>query len=176
MPKTKKQKSKGRKADAELARLQKLWKKAEVRKGATVLPDGEYEAKVVEVTVAANKNGKLAVHWTLEVVDGDCKGSKLHKWDNLSTEDNLSFLKGTLEVAGVDMPDDIIDLPEAVQDAIGKIILVRATTKNDYQNVYFNEALGDAEDEEADEEDEDEDEDEEDEDEEEDEDDEDDED
>lgn len=86
------------------------------------IPDGEYNAKVVEVT---KEDGQAAEYlkWTFELTDEEFEGRKVFLNTSLAPQ-ALWNLRGLLEAIGVDVPDDEldIDLSDLTDRDIGLLI------------------------------------------------------
>jgi hypothetical protein len=126
----------------ELSQLSKMWKTAQpVAAGYQTIPDGEYSAKITEMSVQKSKNGRLQVVTTFEVVDGEHEGSSIKRFDGLDNERSIGYFKGMAEIIGLDLPNDITLLPEVLKtfvDECGDFFEITVKTKNEYQNVYVN--------------------------------------
>jgi hypothetical protein len=141
------------KAAKKLSKLAKIWSKTEARTGG-IVPVGTYAVEIKAVKIEDGKNGSPKLHWTFEVADGDYEGKKIPKWDNLETDNNLAFVKGAMQALGLEIPDDIEDLEEALQEAVGLSCEVRVVEKDEYINVYIQRLLDGDDDEEEEDEDE----------------------
>ncbi len=154
-----------------LSSMQKGWKKAKPRHIGAPVPDDSYPARIESAVIEESKSsGRLQVHWALDIADGDYAGRKVHKFSGMESEDNLSFLQGDIEILELAIPEDIGDLGETLEEALGILLEINVRTRDEFTNIDFIELLEDEEesdeDEDEDEEDEDEEEDDEDEDEE----------
>ena len=151
--------------DPALANLSKLFKKGTAKHGTVSLPDGTYQAKIIDAKRTLTQKKKLQIDWTFEVISGEYEGRKQHKYDLLVTQDNVDWLLGTLETLEIEMPKkfnednfaEVID--SCLKKAVGLVAEVSIRTSGDFSNVYINELLegeGDDGNEDEDEEDEDE--------------------
>lgn len=126
----------------ELSQLTKLWKNTQpVAVGYQTIPDGDYTAKITEMSVQKSKNGRLQVVTTFEVTDGEHEGSTVKRFDGLTDERSVGYFKGMAEVIGLDLPNDISLLPEVLETFVkecGDFFEITVKTKNEYQNVYVN--------------------------------------
>ncbi len=155
--KTKKTKSKKRRKNlaSTLSGLQKGWKKTSPRKVGAPVPDGSYSARIDSAVVEeAKSSGRMQVNWALTVAEGDYEGRSIHRFSGLESDDNLAFLQGDIETLEIAIPEDINDLGEALEDAVGLLLEINVRTKDEFTNVDFIELLEDTEGEEEEEEEE----------------------
>ena len=138
-----------------LKSLQKEWKEAEPRIGGARLPDATYNARIGTPVVEESKaSQRLQVNWPLTVIDGDYADKKLNKYDGIEDADGLAWLQGTLEILELEIPEDVTDLGSILQSADGLLVEITLQTKDEFQNIYFNELLEADEEEDEEEEDE----------------------
>ena len=127
---------------SKLKALKKAWKKAEARAGFTPVPDGTYQAKIDGATLEESKTSKrLQVSWALQVVVGEYEGRKLWKRDGIDDENQLEWFKGALETLELEAPNDIEDIPDVLEEAAGMGVEITVRTKDEFQNIYFNEVI-----------------------------------
>lgn len=144
-----------------LKALQGQWKEAEPRTFTTI-PDADYVAKLTEMSVDESANGRIQVVTTFVVADGKMKGKEVKKFDGIASDKNMEFFKGFCQVLGIEIPEDITDLPEVLDEFVGEfkdLVNIKAITKDEYQNIRVTglseyEADEDSDDEDSDEEDE----------------------
>ena len=101
-----------------LKKLSKSWSKTEARTGGSQVKDGEYTAELVSMTVGTSKNGRLQVAEKFKISSGKLKGKEITMYHGLENENNIAFFKGHCEVIGVDLPDDMEDLPDALESFV----------------------------------------------------------
>lgn len=77
-----------------------------------LVPEGDYNVEVSEVTVAESDAGKQYLKWVFEISDGKNKGGKLYH--NTSLQPQALFnLKGVLIALGMEVPNDLaLDLDD----------------------------------------------------------------
>lgn len=124
---------------SKLRALKKDWKAAVPRTGGG-LPDGEYEGviKTAVVGLAKSDTKRLQVVWTIEATaPEEFEGHKQIKNAGLETADNLCWFQGDLAVLGIDPPDDVNDIADAVGQTEGLPIAFRVRTKQEFTNVDF---------------------------------------
>jgi hypothetical protein len=145
-----------KKTKLKLKQAKKLWKKA--RKEAEVpfgsqYEDGRYKAKLIKAEIGTSQNDRLQITWTWKFTAGENKGEQVLDFDGLETEDNLIWLGRKLVRLGAELPDDLDDLQELLNDIVsGKPeAMIQLITKGDFQNLRIQRLV----DEEADEEEED---------------------
>lgn len=124
---------------SKLRALKKDWKAAAPRSGGG-LPDGEYEGVIKTGVVGLSKSdsARLQVVWSLEATaPEEFEGRKQTKIAGLETADNLCWFQGDLAVLGIDPPDDVDDIADAVGQTEGLPIAFRVRTKQEFTNVDF---------------------------------------
>lgn len=89
------------------------------------IPDGEYSAKVAEVSQEEGQQADY-LKWTFELDGGDFDGRKLFLNTSLSAA-ALWNLRGVLEAIGVEVPDDELDLD--FEDFVGRSIGLSVETE-----------------------------------------------
>ncbi len=125
---------------SKLKSLQKDWKGAEPKRGSQPLPDDNYIVRIVDAVVEEAKSSqRLQIRWNMNVIDGEFSNKKLVKFDGLEDSDNLDWLQGSLEALELDIPDNLEDIGEVLEDAAGLAVDVTVRNKDEYSNVYFNE-------------------------------------
>ena len=128
-----------------LAKMQKMWKGAEARRGYAPIPDGQYQAKLESAVIGnAKTSGRLQCTYVFCVLTPEeFEGKKVYKRDGLDSTENLEWFKGTLETLGAS-PEDIEDMPNVpnvLNDLVGTVAEITVQTKDEFQNVYINEVV-----------------------------------
>ena len=122
-----------------LKKLSKTWSKAEARTGGSQVKDGEYTAELVSMTIGTSKNGRLQVAEKFKITSGKMKGKEITTYQGIESEQNIAYFKGHCEVLGVEIPDDMEDLPDAlesfVDDNAEEFSIRVKTNDGGYQNV-----------------------------------------
>jgi hypothetical protein len=121
-----------------LKSLKNAWEDAEPMT-ATSIKDGDYVAKISSMEVSLSKNGRPQVVTTFVIADGKYKGKEKLRFDGIDNDTSMSFFKGFAETIGVDLPEDITDLPEALEsfvDSFDALVNISMNNKGEYQNVY----------------------------------------
>ena len=77
--------------------------------GRTVIPEGEYVVKVVEVEEGESNNGNAKLSWKFEIIDGEYEGKFLYYTSSLVKE-ALWRLRSLLEALGAEVPDSEMDI------------------------------------------------------------------
>ena len=120
-----------------LKALQKKWEAATPATGGS-LPDGDYEGVIKTAVVKECKDGTPQCVWELEVTaPNDFVGRKQTKFDYLGGDRSFDFLQGSLMCLGIDPPDEVIDIPNALGQAEGLPVAFRVRTKQENTNIYF---------------------------------------
>lgn len=125
----------------DLKKMSKMWAKTEAKQGGgggSRLPDGEYLCKIVDMKVGKSKNKRLQVVTEFKVKKPkDKKGKTFLKFSGLESEDNIAYFKGFAEVLGLELPEDMEDLPEALESFVEEFdddVTIKLVTKGDFQN------------------------------------------
>ena len=132
-----------------LAEAKKLYAKTEARQGQEPLPPGiGYTGIIGSCTIGMSRNEKnprLQVTWPI-IVTGpkEFEGREHRDFSGLETENNIAFFKGRLEKINVDVPDDIGDISDALDDCEGLEILFDVVKNDEFTNTYFRERVADA--------------------------------
>ena len=122
--------------------LKGAWKKAEARVGFSPVPDGQYQARIDNAVLELSKSSKRPqISYELTIVSGEYENRKLWKRDGIDGEEQLEWTKGTLETLDLEIPDNINDLPDCIDGAKGLGVEITVRTKEEFQNIYFNELL-----------------------------------
>lgn len=123
---------------SKLAKLQKQYKaaKAAPSGGFVPVPDGRYQARVDRAAIEEHRQHKyLLCAWTFTILEGPCANRKVFNNYHIGkTEQALGFLKRDLNQIGIETED----LEEALRQAIGRVVDIRVTTRNGFQNVWVN--------------------------------------
>jgi hypothetical protein len=150
-----KKKSTGKKSSPlnRLKKMQSGWEDAAPRRGGAPVPDGNYTGRIESAILEeAKESQRLQIHWIIVIADEQYEGKKVHKFDGINEAKDLEWVQGTLEAIELDIPDDIADIGETLEEAAGLLIDITVATKDEFLNVYFNELAEDGEDEEEEEE------------------------
>ena len=101
-----------------------------VEGGRRVVPEGDYRAKVAEVSQEESDNGEY-LKWKFSTVDKNKKHNNVPLYYNTSLQPQALWnLRNVLEALGVDVPDDNLDLD--LSDLVDKECIV-ATTNEIYE-------------------------------------------
>lgn len=138
--------------EEEMAAYQEQWDNTEVRSGGQILPDGDYQARVVESRV---EKSDLYDEWQLMFKFWDINGQgSIRCWDNIQQETGMSIAKSRLARLGYDVEErGITGLREACEagEFIDLICDIKVKTTpgetKDFKNVYVNRCYGKAGDE-----------------------------
>lgn len=145
-----------------LAGAQKNWDKAKKRVktdpgGFQEYEDGRYTARLVSAKLGqseSSQRNQITFGWKFE--DGEYEGKIKNNYQGIDSEDNLYFLGRDLERLGYEVPDDLTDLPDILEDIekTKPLAMITLKTKGDFQNLYIRKVLADDEEEEETEEEE----------------------
>jgi hypothetical protein len=127
-----------------LSQLAKTWKKVQpIQPAANTVPDGTYICQLQSMIIdESKKSGRLQVVSTFMVADGEYENQTVKRFDGIDNETSMGYFKGYCEVLGVDLPEDL----EQLQDSLNEFVesnttlfeVVVKTNKEGYQNVYVN--------------------------------------
>ena len=127
---------------SKLKKLKGAWKKSQAKSGNSPVPDGTYQCRIDEAVLSESKNTqRLQVGWTLKILADDQEGRMLWKYDGIETEEAMGWFKGALETLELEVPDGEEDIPDVLEAAQGLGVEVTVRTKDEFQNVYFNELI-----------------------------------
>lgn len=123
-----------------LKSLQELWAGVDPIKGYMV-PDGKYDVAIKKMELVDGTSGKLQVVVSYVILGGDHDGKEPKQFFGIEAPVGVGFFKGFCEVIGFEYPDDIAELPQAIEAFYPKfkgILHVIMKTKGEYQNIYLN--------------------------------------
>lgn len=128
---------------AKLKAAQKSWSSSEEKRPESQLEDGDYIAKPAEMRIDVAKSGRLQCVTKWQVTEGSSKGGSIRRYDGLDDEVGMSYFKGYAAILGLEVPDAMSDLPEAVEDFVENNadtykMSVRTQKDGDFKNVYIN--------------------------------------
>ncbi len=125
-----------------LKKMQKGWSGATPRRGGFPVPDDTYDCKIKSATLEeAKSSDRLQINWEFVVLDGDYEGKVFHKYDGLDRPESLDFVQGAFETLELDIPDDVEDIGEPLEAAVGLECEVTVKTVDEFTNVYINDLL-----------------------------------
>lgn len=134
-----------------LKKLGKSWKDSAEEVGSGSGPDiddGFYKMRLTKAQVTENANhGNLQVYWDWEVVDGEFAGTHVPQWNNLEHEVGLSIAQKTIVRLGFDVPDDVTELEDVLEELTDTQPIARCKVqtveKDGWENVnlYVNKLL-----------------------------------
>lgn len=133
---------------AKLKKLQGVWEETEPAAGGMSLPDDDYTGRITSAVLEESKNSnRLQINFAIQVLSpDDYEGKVIHKYQAMEEEKDLPYVQGTLETLEVEIPDDIADIGEALEECQGLVVDFTVKSKDDFVNIYFNEVLEDEED------------------------------
>lgn len=133
---------------AKLAKSKAAWKAAGTREaagfGGAAVEDGIYNMHVVDAELTESmSSGRLQIHWTFAIAEGESQGEQIHDYDGLASEENFFWVQQKLQRLGYDVPEDPAQLP-ALLKQIEKdrpLFRGRVKTKEDFTHVYINKRI-----------------------------------
>jgi cobalamin biosynthesis protein CobT len=131
-----------------LKKAQNNWEgarsKAKESTGFTEVPDGRYLAHLTNAQICESRSsGRLQIQWTWTISDGEFEKDTKLDFDGLETEDNLVFLGRKLSRFGYELPEDITEISDILDELIEKqpLARIRLKTKGEFQNVYVDKLM-----------------------------------
>jgi hypothetical protein len=122
----------------ELKMLQNTWEKSKSRTILEPIPDGKYQAKIVDNRLERSKSSnRLQVVTVLQITKGEKEGRMVYKYSGLETENNISFLKTDLKAIGLGIPKNIVNISKTLEESIDKVINLEVKTNGEFTNIYF---------------------------------------
>jgi hypothetical protein len=118
--------------------------KAKESSGFTEVPDGRYLAHLTNAQIGESRSsGRLQIQWTWTISDGEFEKDTKLDFDGLETEDNLVFLGRKLARFGYELPEDITEISDILDELIEKqpLARIRLKTKGEFQNVYVDKLM-----------------------------------
>ena len=126
--------------------MQKSWADSEPKRGGVGVPDDDYVARIDTAVLGESKTSqRLQIEWGMTVLEGDFEGKKISKYDGINEAKDLPYVQGTLEALELDIPEDITEIGEVLENAVGLIVDVTVKTRDEFTNIYFNELVEDYE-------------------------------
>ncbi len=122
-----------------LKSLQELWAQTEAIKGY-IVPDGKYDLAIEKMEMNDGSAGRLQVIVSYIILGGDQDGKKPKQFFGMETPVGIGFFKGYCEVIGLEIPEDMTELPQAIDafyPGFKGILHVIMRTKGEYQNIYL---------------------------------------
>ena len=135
----------------DLRKLSKTWSNTESKKGGgSNIKDGDYVVKITSMTVGKSKAGRLQVAEKFKILEPKKnKGTEFMAFHGLENENNIAYFKGHCEVLGIELPDDMEELPEVleawVEENEDESFDVKVKTKDGYQNTTVLGVAGESE-------------------------------
>ena len=130
-----------------LKKLQGDWEEAEVAEGGRKrFKDGDYTVKLKSMEIGESKgSGRTQLVTAFEVVEPEkYEGEEIRMFNGIDDK-GMPYLKLLCNQFGMEMPDDLVDLPDTVSefaDDFDGTVEIALVTKDGYQNVYVNEVSG----------------------------------
>ncbi len=131
-----------------LAEHDKMYEETEVKE-RSYLPDGIYQASIIEARVEKSNNGDLQLVMTFQAESGPFKGATIRKYYYLEEERGIGFVKQDMHTLNFDLMK-LSDLPMKTDFLIGKCAEIKVQHKDvprddgsikTYVNVYINKLI-----------------------------------
>jgi len=125
-----------------LKKMKKSWSETEANEGGfSPIPDGQHIVRLDKVFMDLDKNEELQIVFDMTLMTGETSGKTNKKWSRMATEENIAWAKGDLVKLDLELPDDLTDLPELLDSLEGVFVSCTFKTKDEFQNIYFNEVV-----------------------------------
>jgi hypothetical protein len=124
----------------ELSKVAKTWARTEPKKGGEYggLDEGTYIVKIIDMKVGTSKSGNLQAVTSVKVKEPkEQKGIEHRIFHRLTDENGIGFFKGFAEVIGLEYPDDIEDLPDALKSFVEDFedtLTIRVKQNGEFKN------------------------------------------
>jgi hypothetical protein len=121
---------------------QREYAKAVARQRGQALPPGTYEGQITNFEVSESQNGNLRAVWTI-IVTGpeEFVERTAFKQSMLETKENFDWFKGDCQAIEIDPPDNLEDVGDVGDEAIGLNIRFGARSDDEFTNYDFIERL-----------------------------------
>lgn len=123
-----------------LKSLEGQWKTTEPTVGFTQFTDGDYIGTPISMEIGLSKNNRLQVVTTFRIEDGQYAGEEYRKFDGINDEVGIGWFKGYGEILGIEMPDEMEDLQDALNafiDSNPPAYHLTLKTKDGFQNCFL---------------------------------------
>ncbi len=134
------------------AELNKAWKEGFATKdefaGGEVYEDGRYKVALTAADRYESKaSGRDQVMFEFTFLEGDYKGKTKRDYNGLDRAESVPFLIRKIEAMGFDAPEEADDLEPVLKKMVKARpqFVVQLKTKGDFQNVYIQKSLDEAE-------------------------------
>lgn len=125
-----------------LEALQSSWEESEPTRAGAAVPDDNYVCRIESAILEeAKSSGRMQVHYDSVILEGDFTDRHVHKYDGLDTPENLPYVQGTLEALELEIPENLGDIGEVLEEAAGLVVAVTVNTRDEFTNIYFNELV-----------------------------------
>ena len=127
-----------------LEKLQGDWEESEAAEGGRKrFKDGDFTVKLKAMEVGESKSsGRTQLVTTFEVIEPEKhEGEEIRMFNGIDDK-GMPYLKLLCNQFGIEMPDDLVDLPDTVSEfaeGFEGTIELALVTKDGYQNTYVNE-------------------------------------
>lgn len=132
-------------SNTKLKALNKSWKEAAKREpaGFSDLEPAVYLMGIQGELGEFGPQKKLAIRWSYIVQEGEAAGAVQSDFDNMETEENLFWIQSKLAKLGYELPEDITDLPEILEEISNEIPVARCKVveKDGFTHVYVNKVV-----------------------------------
>lgn len=110
-----------------------------------IIPNGVYQAKIVDVFKSVSKAGNNMVTWTLQLLTPEYRGIEIKKFNVIRTEDNKKWLKVDLSKCGANSKEYRGLTEDRFNDYLSRLkgvcLEIKKQTKGKYVNIFFNKKI-----------------------------------
>lgn len=127
--------------EADLADFDEAYERADVSDDEfESVPDGKYQCVVECVELVRTTNGDPMLKWTLRILGPTHEGRLLWRYNVLSSDENVVWLKKDLRRCGIHLAR-VSELPANLERLLDIKLEVNKKTRNDFEAVYIEKRL-----------------------------------
>ncbi len=106
-------------------------------------PVGTFQVEIVTAEMGRSQSSeRLQIHYELEILVGEHKGKKLHKYDGLGSPEQTDITQKQMKRVGIDSAKlKFEQLPAALLTLKGKRAVVQTKYNQDFYNIYFQKLI-----------------------------------
>jgi len=124
--------------ETDLAALDDAFERADADDDAfESVPDGRYQAVVDRIELVRTQNGDPMLKWTLRILGPTHANRLLWRYNVLSSDENVKWLKKDLLRCGVQLTR-LSELPANLERLLDLRLDINKKTKGDFESVYID--------------------------------------
>lgn len=127
-----------------LSHLQKRWEGSEPWSGGGGWnpPEGTHEAIIGSAIISKSQKGNEQIDWPFVMAGDKFEGKEFHDYQQLDAHENsLNYVNGRLSTLGINVPDDINDLGDALEAAEGLRVRFTCWQDDEFFNMRIDDVL-----------------------------------